>query len=79
MYTQYPVIRNGHIRQTAEISGNFRKKLLTQRIKFKKHNETIYEISTVTGNYVYDLELVTGSAVQRLIEGTATLRAEVTR
>ena len=31
------------------------------------------------GNYVYDLEIVTGSAVQRLIEGTATVRAEVTR
>ena len=31
------------------------------------------------GSYVYDLEVVTGSAVQRLIEGTATLRAEVTR
>ena len=48
MYTQYPVIRNGHIRQTAEISGNFRKKLLTQRLKFKKHNETIKKCSLVT-------------------------------
>ena len=35
--------------------------------------------SLTAGNYVYDLEIVTGSAVQRLIEGTATVRAEVTR
>ena len=36
------------------------------------------------GNYVYDLEIFTGvegseSAVQRLIEGTATVKAEVTK
>ena len=33
----------------------------------------------IDNTYVYDLEIVTGSAVQRLIEGTATVRAEVTR
>ena len=27
-YTQYPNIRNGHIRHGAEISGNFKKLLL---------------------------------------------------
>ena len=26
-YTQYPIIRNGHIRHGAEISGNFKKPL----------------------------------------------------
>ena len=25
VYTQYPIIRNGHIRHGAEISGNFKK------------------------------------------------------
>ena len=27
-YTQYPIIRNGHIRHAAEISGKFKKPLL---------------------------------------------------
>lgn len=31
------------------------------------------------GQYVYDLELVSGSAVTRLIEGRATVTSEVTR
>jgi hypothetical protein len=32
-----------------------------------------------SGRYVYDLELVTGSTVRRLLEGTITVSAEVTR
>jgi len=31
------------------------------------------------GNYVYDLEVVSGSTVTRLIQGSFTLRGEVTR
>ena len=31
------------------------------------------------GKYYYDLEVYTGSVVQRLIQGNATVRAEVTR
>jgi hypothetical protein len=31
------------------------------------------------GNYVYDLELVSGSTVTRLVQGSFTLRGEVTR
>ena len=31
------------------------------------------------GKYSYDLEVYTGSVVQRLIQGNATVRAEVTR
>jgi hypothetical protein len=33
----------------------------------------------VAGRYVYDLELVTGTTVRRLLEGTVTVSAEVTR
>ena len=29
-YTQYPIIRNGHIRNTSEIWGNFKKRLVSQ-------------------------------------------------
>ena len=32
-----------------------------------------------SGNYVYDLEVVSGSTVTRLIQGSFTLRGEVTR
>lgn len=31
------------------------------------------------GDYVYDLELVSGAAVTRILEGAFTVRAEVTR
>ena len=31
------------------------------------------------GNYVYDLELISGSNVTRLVQGTFTVNAEVTR
>ena len=31
------------------------------------------------GQYYYDLEIYTGSLVQRLVQGGATIRAEVTR
>ena len=34
---------------------------------------------TMTGEYVYDLELVTGATVVRLVQGYFTVRAEVTR
>ena len=33
----------------------------------------------VPGKYFYDLEVYTGSVVQRLIQGNATVRGEVTR
>lgn len=32
-----------------------------------------------SGNYVYDLELVLGSNITRLVQGSFTLRGEVTR
>jgi len=32
-----------------------------------------------SGNYVYDLELVSGSTVTRLVQGSFVLRGEVTR
>ena len=32
-----------------------------------------------SGQYYYDLEIYTGSVVQRLVQGTATVRGEVTR
>jgi len=35
--------------------------------------------SLVPGKYFYDLEIYTGSVVQRLIQGNATVRGEVTR
>ena len=35
--------------------------------------------SLVPGKYFYDLEVYTGSVVQRLIQGNATVRGEVTR
>lgn len=35
--------------------------------------------SVVAGSYVYDLELVSGVVVVRLVQGTFTVRAEVTR
>lgn len=34
---------------------------------------------TMSGEYVYDLELVTGTTVVRLVQGYFTVRAEVTR
>ncbi len=34
--------------------------------------------SLTGGKYTYDLEIYTGSVVQRLIQGTATVRANVT-
>ena len=34
---------------------------------------------TMEGEYVYDLELVTGTTVVRLVQGYFTVRAEVTR
>lgn len=34
---------------------------------------------TMTGEFVYDLELVTGTTVTRLVQGYFTVRAEVTR
>jgi len=34
--------------------------------------------SLTGGKYYYDLEIYTGSAVQRLIQGTATVRTNVT-
>ena len=38
---QYPIIRKGHIRNTSEIWGNFKKRLCSQPVKFKKHIEKI--------------------------------------
>ena len=35
--------------------------------------------AVVAGDYVYDLELVSGSTITRLVQGTFTLRGEVTR
>ena len=35
--------------------------------------------SVIAGSYVYDLELVSGVVVVRLVQGTFTVRAEVTR
>jgi hypothetical protein len=35
--------------------------------------------AVAAGEYVYDLELVTGARVVRLIEGSLVVRAEVTR
>jgi len=43
---------------------------------------TILAADTTTmspGSYVYDLELITGATVYRLVQGTATVSAEVTR
>ena len=35
--------------------------------------------AVTAGSYVYDLELVSGSTVTRLVQGSFTLRGEVTR
>ena len=35
--------------------------------------------AVAAGDYVYDLELVSGSTITRLVQGTFTLRGEVTR
>ena len=36
-------------------------------------------VMTMAGDFVYDLELVSGTIVTRLVEGFFTVRAEVTR
>jgi hypothetical protein len=40
-----------------------------------------YTITTdiTVGQYAYDIELYTASTVQRLLQGTATIKGEVTR
>lgn len=37
------------------------------------------DTATLTGSGVYDLELVNGAIVERLVEGTYTISAQVTR
>lgn len=37
------------------------------------------DTATLSGNYVYDLELVSGDYVKRLLQGTITVDPEVTR
>jgi tRNA threonylcarbamoyladenosine modification (KEOPS) complex Pcc1 subunit len=37
------------------------------------------DTASLSGSYVYDLELVNGSTVIRLIQGTITINAEVTK
>ena len=39
---------------------------------------TASDTASLSGSYVYDLELVNGSAVVRLIQGTITIDPEVT-